>query len=173
MAFVDQMPTRKIDVPGEPGEWFEVRELSWKELDECRRERDRKFMSRAREMPADLLKMVADIEPSGNGAASGQGQTPEQIEAAAAIETARKENRRLEEVESFDRETLVTKSVTGWSYERHFQASLMGKLDDHTFTWLFESIVALYVGDDAQRKAASAASMSTSSETDLVPTPST
>jgi len=157
MAFVDELPTRQLAVPGEEGEWFEVRELSWRELDECRREQDRKFMGRVREMPAELLKTVGEME-AGTAPETLGGAGPEQV---AAVEAMREENARLEAIESFDRETLVTKSVVGWSYERHFQATLLGKLDEHTFTWLFEEIAALYVEGDAQRKAVSADSMST------------
>lgn len=161
MAFVDEMPTRQLAVPDEDGEWFEVRLLSWKELDECRREQSRKFMGRVREMGPDLLKTVADME---------SGTDPEQ---ATAVAEARAANQRDEALDAFDREMLVSKSVTGWSYEAHFQASRLGKLDEATFTWLFEAIAAMYVGDDAQRKAVSESSSITSTETDLAQTPTT
>jgi hypothetical protein len=160
MPFVDEIPSRQLAVPDEEGEWFEVRLLSWKELDECRRERSRRYMAQMREMGGELIKAVADAESGGSAEAE-------------AIDEARKENERLDAIESFDRELLVTKSVTGWSYERHFQNTLLGKLDEHTFTWLFEAIAALYVGDDAQRKVDSATSMTSSTEAVLAPTPST
>lgn len=131
MPFVDDAPTRKLTNPNVADEWFEVRLLSWKELEECQRERDRKFMGRVREMGSDVIKAVAEIEESGDR--------------DAEIEQAREQNRSLAAVEAFDRELLVTKSVTGWSYEDRFQSSRLAKLDLQTFTWLFEEIAALYV----------------------------
>jgi len=139
MPFIDDAPTRQLTNPAHPEEWFEVRLLSWKELEECQRERDRKFMGRVREMGADVLKAAAEAEASAPDAAA---EARAQNDAAA---------------ESFDRELLVTKSVVGWSYEQHFQASRLAKLDVQTFTWLFGEIVAIYAPDaeraDAEGKA--------------------
>lgn len=139
MPFVDEMPTRQLEIPGEPGEWFEVRELSWKELEECRRERSRQRMARVREMGGDVLKAVAEAEQAG--------------EHEKEIEEARAENTRAEALDSFDRELLVTKSVVGWSFEARFQATRLAKLDEHTFTWLFETIVAIYLPSDEEAEA--------------------
>jgi hypothetical protein len=188
MPFVDEMPTRQLTPPGEDGEWFEVRLLSWKEIDECRREQGRKMMGRVREMGPELLRAVADIEaPSGprssgdagvaeagasGGAEAGADEAERELQ-QKAIAILREENRKAEALEAFDRELLVTKSVVGWSYATHFQSTRLNKLDEATFTWLFEAIAAMYVGDDAQRKAVSASSSTTSTETDLAQTPST
>lgn len=153
MVFVDEMPTRQLEVPDEPGEWFEVRLLSWKELEECRREQSRKFMARAREMGVDLLKTVADLESDADARQK------------AAIAEAREQNRRDAELEEFDREMLVTKSVVGWSYQRHFQPSALAKLDERTFDWLFESIVALYLPGEEQARAEGEVAAGSSSAT--------
>lgn len=146
MGFVDDMPTRRLDVPDEEGAWFEVRMLSWKELEECRREASRKSLAAMRDMGPDIIRAVGEME---------HGADPD---AAAAVQAAREANERVRE--EFDRESLVTKSVVGWSYERRFQQTLLGKLDEATFSWLFEAIVAMYTGDDAQRKAVFANSSS-------------
>lgn len=140
MPFVDEMPTRELRPPEGDGEFFVVRLLSWKELEECRREHDRKSLARIRDMGGDLIKAVSEIEHGGED------------EQKAAIEEARRENERLAAIESFDRELLVTKSVTGWSYEERFQAARLAKLDEATFTWLFENIAALYLPSEEEGK---------------------
>jgi len=141
MAFVDELATRRIEnPPGEEGHWFDVRLLSWKELEDCRREKAKAFMGRMRDMGPEMLEAIAKIEQ----------------ENPAIVEEARKEDERAEAVDSFDRATLVAKSVVGWSYERAFKPQLIDKLTEETFDWLFGEIAKLYIGDDAQRKADSA-----------------
>lgn len=139
MPFVDEMPTRRLTAPGGSDEWFEVRELSWKELDECRRERAKRRLQVVRDMGGEVLKAVAEAERAGEGQ-------------AAVVEAARAENERLEAIDSLDPETLVVKSVVGWSYDRAFQASRLSKLDERTFQWLFEAIAELYApASDGER----------------------
>ncbi len=144
MAFVDEKPTRRIEnPPGEEGQWFEIKELSWKEIEECKREKARAFVGRMREMGPEMLEAINKIEQTN----------------PKAVEEARAENDRAALVDSFDRATLVQKSVTGWSYERTFKSKDLDKLTPDTFDWLFGEIVKLYVGDDAQRKGDSESSM--------------
>lgn len=151
MPFVDEMPTRKLEVPDEEGVWFEVRELSWKELEECHREQQRKYMGRVKELGGDLLKAVAEMEAT--------AITNPVV--AAELEAAREPAANTNSADNLDPETLVTKSVVGWSYERRFQASLLAKLDEHTFNWLFESIVAIYARSEEGKASASATSIAT------------
>lgn len=139
MPFVDEMPTRRLDVPDEPGEWFEIRELSYGELEECKRERSRQRMASVREMGGDVLRAVAEAEKT--------GAHEQQIAEAEA------ENKRRETLDAFDPELLVTKSVVAWSYEPRFQASRLTKLDYRTFTWLFETIAARYAPSEEQARA--------------------
>lgn len=139
MPFVDEMPTRRLDIPDEPGEWFEVRELSYGELEECRRERSRQRMATVREMGGEVLRAVAEAEQSG--------------EHDKEIAEARAENERKAALDAFDPELLVTKSVVAWSYEPRFQASRLTKLDVKTFTWLFEALAEHYVPTEAQARA--------------------
>lgn len=144
MAFVDELPTRRIDVPDEDGQWFEVRLLSWKELQACRREAQRKYMQNMNEVGPQFIKMMAELEK----------------EAPQAVESARAANE-ADDTSEYDPEELVRRSVCGWSYPRHFQPALLDKLTEATFTWLYGEIVKLYRGDDAQRKDVSATSSTT------------
>lgn len=139
MPFVDEMPTRRLDIPDEPGEWFEVRELSYGELEECRRERSRQRMATVREMGGEVLRAVAEAEQSG--------------EHDKEIAEARAENERKAALDAFDPELLVTKSVVAWTYEPRFQASRLTKLDVKTFTWLFETLAEHYAPTEAQTRA--------------------
>jgi len=145
MAFIDEKPTRRLEVPGEDSQWFEVRELSWKELQICRNEHGKKYMARLREMDPQFFKVVSELER----------------EDEKRVEQAREENA-SDPASEYDPEELVGRSVVGWSYPRHFQKSLLEKLDEPTFKWLFEEIVKLHQGgDDAQRKDASEPFMTT------------
>lgn len=144
MAFVDELPTRRIEVPDEDGQWFEVRLLSWKDLQACRREAQRKFAANLREVDPAYIKMLKELEDAGS----------------KAVDDARAANEE-DAASEYDPEELVRRSVCGWSYQRHFQPSLLEKLTEATFTWLYGEIVKLYRGDDAQRKDVSASSSTT------------
>jgi hypothetical protein len=137
MTFIDDIPTRKlVGPPGEPEEWFEVRLLSWHELEECQTAVAKRSIGRMREMGGEIITAMGKIEQ----------ERPELIAKAREVKKS---------ADDYDRETLVTKSVTGWSYERHFQQNLIRKLTEETFAWLFGEIAKLYVEDDAERKDAS------------------
>lgn len=142
MPFVDEMPTRRVYVPDEEGSWFEIRELSWKELDECHREQQRKYVNRVRELGGEIIKAVGEIE-------STAAAKPDSEE-AAQIEAARQPHEKPGA--DLDPELLIMKSVVGWSYEQRFQASRLQKLDERTFTWLFEEIAKVYERDEAEKK---------------------
>jgi len=143
VVFIDDIPNRKlVGPPGEPGEWFEVRLLSWHELEECQSAVARRSISRMREMGGEIITAVGKIEQ----------ERPEVIAEAKEIKRS---------ADDYDRETLVSKSVVGWSYQRHFQPNLIRKLTEETFAWLFGEIAKLYVGDDAQRKDDSESSTTT------------
>lgn len=143
MVFIDDIPNRKlVGPPGEPEEWFEVRLLSWHELEECQSAVARRSISRMREMGGEIITAVGKIEQ----------ERPEVIAEAKEIKRS---------ADDYDRETLVSKSVVGWSYQRHFQPNLIRKLTEETFAWLFGEIAKLYVGDDAQRKDDSESSTTT------------
>lgn len=144
MAFVDDLPTRRLDVPDEEGEWFEVRLLSWKDLQACRRASEDKQKAHIRGMDPQLFLALAQIERD----------TPQ------AVDQAREANK-ADVTLDYDPEELVRRSVVGWSYQRHFQPSLMDKLTEPTFVWLYGAILAMYRGDDAQRKADSVTSSTT------------
>jgi len=143
VVFIDDIPNRKlVGPPGEPEEWFEVRLLSWHELEECQSAVARRSISRMREMGGEIITAVGKIEQ----------ERPEVIAEAKEIKRS---------ADDYDRETLVSKSVVGWSYQRHFQPNLIRKLTEETFAWLFGEIAKLYVGDDAQRKDDSESSTTT------------
>jgi hypothetical protein len=149
MPFVDEMPTHRLAIPDEDGQWFEVRDLSWKEIEECHREQQRKYMNRVKELGGELLKTVSEME---SAAASDQ-------QAAAKIEEAKAGGG--SEGANLDPETLVLKSVVGWSYERRFQPALLLKLDDKTFRWLFGEIVKIYERSEEGKGSASKPSTTT------------
>lgn len=152
-VFSDEEPKRRFEVPGEDGEWFEVRLLSWTELEECRTERARKFMGRYREM-GDVIASLAELERK--AAADDQ-------KAQAALEAARAENDAASEDprEQFDKAMLLSRSVEGWSFDRKFSKAALTNLKESASDWLFEEVARMYAPTEADAKNASAPSTAT------------
>ena len=139
MGLVDATPKVRLEVPFEPGAWFLVRELGWKELEAVREEKSTRALAKVRGMGPELVGSFRALE-------QGEGSEPEQAEltrakAAHAHPSAQ-----------FDKDMLLSRSVEGWSYEEPFTKAKLERLDEATSEWLFHAIAALY-GKDRETEA--------------------
>lgn len=120
------MPLVRLEVPHEEGEWIDVRQLGWAELDECRNEVTRRFFENLKTIGSDVVREFTALQQS----------DPAAIEAARAQADSG--------VDQFDKALLLAKSVTAWSYQPGFSVDLLPQLDERTTDWLYRAIVALY-----------------------------
>ena len=137
MAFVDQMPQVQLDVPHESGEFFLVRQLGWRELEECRRVRAMAQVEAAKAVGSEMLAQLQAMEES---AAAGTEED------SAALEAAKARQEATDARDQFDKDTLISRSVMGWSYGYPFSKVRLEQLDEKTAKWLFGAIADLYVG---------------------------
>jgi hypothetical protein len=129
--------TERREIPHEPGEWFEIKLLSWQELEHARDTRSRKSLANIRDMGQEVY-----------GA----------IQQAAANAAAAPADRNIED--NYDRMALLTTGVVGWSYPEPVSAETLGQLDEDTARWAMQNILGVTFMRSAEaRKNADAPSM--------------
>jgi len=99
--------TERRDVPHEPGEWFEFRQLSGPELDEAEERQTQR-----------ALAMVKGLDPGAMAILREQGQA-----APAGTE------------QRYDKDTLVRHAVVAWSYTEPCEDDSKARLDAATRDW--------------------------------------
>jgi hypothetical protein len=125
------------EIPHEPGEWFEVKLLSWQELEHARDTRSRRSLANIRDMGQEVY-----------GA----------IQQAATRAAAEPTDRSVED--NYDRMALLTAGVVGWSYPEPVSAETLGQLDEDTAHWAMTAILGVtFMRMGEQRKNSGAPSM--------------
>ena len=111
--------SKRFDVPHEPGNWFEVRRLSWAELDRARETKLAATMTTARAMGAELMEAMQ----AGRSLIVGAPPAP---------------------IDSYDTRLLLSLSVAGWGGpEYDGQAVDTSQLDEQTKDWALGVIANL------------------------------
>ena len=113
----------RVDLPHEPGEWIEVRLLSWQDLDDARSERQARALRLMRDLGSDL---VAQLQAAG-GAGSAGGE------------------------QELDRATVLRRGLVGWSYGP-FTAEAVAQLDEATAAFAIETILRLSLPNRSEQK---------------------
>lgn len=116
--------TERFQITHEEGEWVEVRQLGWLELDGTRKAKEQDALTKARTMGAEFIRGIQDVESLGDG----------------------------EPGDAYDREALLVASVTAWSYPDPVTPAAIATLDERTAVWLFGKIVDLYMVDASDPK---------------------
>ena len=122
MGLISQ-DTRRVDVPGEPGAWVEIRQLGWRKLEAARKAQDKEQRGIMKDFGAEFVKALS----------SG--------DADKARDTARQMRW---DAEAFDRMTLFGAAVSGWSYndgKSEPTAANFGDLEEATAEWLVGAIL--------------------------------
>ena len=155
--------TKRLDVPGEPGEWVTIRRLSFGELHDLRQASGMKFLEELSGLPADVLEMQLTV----------QAKIAEAKRAALADsgEDVDPENDGLPEPDALDGVDLLTvlrAGVIAWSYHEEsgepvpVEAETVAMLDEATAKWLAREILLL--GKEAAPLAGSSPSTGSSTE---------
>ena len=109
---------RRLEIPHEPGEWIEIRLVSWEKLQQARQARLDGALDMARRVGMSL---------------EGIQQTGERAEA--------------KDSDKYDRGTLLRSAVVAWSYDARVTPDNVADLDEQTAGWLVEQIVAYQAED--------------------------
>jgi hypothetical protein len=107
--------TRKVDIPHEPGEWVEIKKLSWRQLTLAADIQTDETIARLKKMGGDLFKSLSN-------------------------EKAKQEtNPALQ----YDRGFVLEAGISRWSYDAEVSKKNIESLDEQTAAWLFEEILDL------------------------------
>ncbi len=109
----------RLDVPGEPGEWVEIRKLSHKALAQAAQARSETGLAAMRALGSDLLLALQ------------QARTAAPDDSAAATDAAA----------GYDRDVVLQRGVVRWSYGVPVAPDALADLDEATARWLASEIV--------------------------------
>lgn len=147
MALRKASATARVEIPGEPGEWMEFRQLGWHALAEAQKVRRRDAFDAQKEMGKDLFKMMQEIRAE-------MGDQADQADQAVDV------------LQSYDLETLLRLGIMAWSYSEPVTEDTIKLLDPQTAEWAGRQIVGERVSEE-QRKNSSGSSTEPSSVVEL------
>lgn len=128
--------TKRLDVPGEPGQWVEIKKLPWGLLDGAREARQRAVIESARAWGADMIQAIrsdrADVQ-----------------EAVA------------DPYNEYDLGFLLRHGIKEWSYDAVLPDAVED-LEPHTAEWLKREIVDFNAKGRSEAEQLDAISPSTS-----------
>lgn len=122
--------TKVVEIPGEPSEWLEIRQLGWVTLEKAKTQR-----------LAALIQMN-DVLGALREAIKNGGAVVQEAKAAAAKDP----------FQQYDQLTLLRHGVAGWSYKADVDVEL---LDEKTAEWAARQILAYTLPGEAEVKASS------------------
>lgn len=121
MALVSK---RRVEVPHEPGEWFDLRQLSWADRQAAREARQAASLAQIKALGPDLLRDLRSQEQS---------------------------NTADDPLNEFDMATLLKAAVVGWSYDQPVSAATLAQLDEQTAAWVIREALGVSASE-ADRK---------------------
>lgn len=113
---------REVPIPHEAGEWLKLRPLSWKQLDDARKARQREAVKSSVEMTREMgPELMAQIRSA---------RTDAPAETAPG-----------DPLDAYDRATLLRLGIVGWSYEEPVSAEAIDDLDEETAEWAARELI--------------------------------
>ena len=105
---------RKVEIPHEPGEWVELKPLSWDDFDRARTARLKSVVETMR----DAAEVLALLQTR---AAEPQLDT--------------------DPLSAYDRATVLRAGVVGWSYDAVLDRENLSALDEATADWILHQLL--------------------------------
>lgn len=139
MALIDDAAGRREDIPHEPGQWMELRSLTWPELEKARKIKQSATFADLGDIGPDTLKQL-------------QGLTSDAVADAVSDPLA-----------TLDVLTVLSVGILRWSYAAEVTVANIERLDSETARWAAREIVQ--APNEEQRKNSSNGSTDTSTVT--------
>ncbi len=117
MAIVNNT-ARRVEIPHESGEWFEIKRLSWRQLELAQEEASNKLLERMKQMGGDLVTALRQV---------GEEE----------------KNKDRDPVEKYDRWIVLRGAIVKWSYDEKLNDENIEALDEETAQWAFREILSL------------------------------
>lgn len=118
MAVKDTTVTHKVDIPHEPGEWMEFRELGWKALDAAREVKSRNSLMSFRDLGPEFLKSLSSPND----------------------EAPAKEN----PGDAYDKSVVLRTAIVNWSYSAACTENNIDNLDPVTADWAYDEFIKIH-----------------------------
>lgn len=134
MAVKDTTISHKVDVPHEPGEWIEFRELGWKALDTAQQVRARNSLMSFRDLGPEFLKSLSEGDDT--------AESPKKVNPG----------------ENYDKSALLRTAILNWSYPVECTEANIDNLDPTTADWAFDEIIKIHFPTEDELGKASASS---------------
>ena len=156
---------KRLDVPHEPGEWLELRRLSFGELRDLRRESEGAYLAALAVLPDNVLDAQLRLESE---RAEKRRKAAEEAKAAGADDVPAADGPKGDPLAGKDIATVLGFGVVGWSYTGAdgepvpVTGEAIAMLDEATAVWAAREILLL--GEDDARKKGSSPSTATSPE---------
>lgn len=115
MAIVSKA-TKRIEVPHEPGQWMEIRKLSWRQLEAASDVATEAAMKRMKEAGPEMMAALRKLV---EGQVSGQ------------------------QASNYDRHAVLKSGIAGWSYDEPVSDENIDLLDEETAKWAVDAILDL------------------------------
>lgn len=113
MALVSK---RRVEVPHEPGEWFDLRQLSWADRQAAREARQAASLAQIKALGPDLLRDLRSAERSATDD---------------------------DPANEYDTATILRAAVAAWSYDQPVTAETLGQLDELTAVWVIREALGI------------------------------
>lgn len=114
MALVTQI-TKRLDIPHEPGEWMEIKKLSWAQLENASNIASEASFTMLKKMGGDLLSAIRDMDI----------QQEKNAEA------------------KYDKGAVLECGIVRWSYDAKVSKETIAQLDEETAAWAFDEILGM------------------------------
>jgi len=121
--------THKLDIPHEPDEWIELKELGWRTLEAARETKARTSLMSFRDLGPEFFKTLT---------------TPTEGDAKKAPEAE------TDPAETYDMSILLRSSIVAWSYPVPCNEANVDDLDQKTASWAFKEIIKIHFPEDAE-----------------------
>ena len=108
--------TKRAEIPHEPGEWMELRRLSWRQLEQASDAQSDAALQRIKKLGGDLIGAL-------RGLAGDQEQNP---------------------AAKYDRAVVLKSGIVNWSYNVPVTPENIDDLDKETADWAVEEILGMH-----------------------------
>ncbi|MPZ13982.1 MAG: hypothetical protein GEU73_06095 [Chloroflexi bacterium] len=135
--------TRRVELPSEPGEWIEVRLLSWVERKEAREVRLSAIIRDAHALGPELRASIRETQQDSSG------QAP------------------VDPLAAYDHETVLTRGIVAWSFDAEVSPETIRLLDEPTALVALRAILQIDTESEADRKNGSSRSITPSQATPM------
>lgn len=155
---------KRLEVPGEPGEWMELRRLNFGDLRDLRQQSGERFLEDLSGLPSDVLEMQLTVQ-----AKMAEAKKAARAAAEESGEEADDDLPDPDVLDGMDLLFILGHGIVAWSYREESGepvpiAEAVGMLDEETARWAAREI--LLVGKEVaeREKKGSPSSTDTSTE---------